>query len=108
VSAVVARLTGVSFVAGYPRNLLDLVERIGHDGALLADVVRDLDNPEDLNATGVELEGRRLGWLPRPIAADVAPRIDAGAKMHAVVWRIAVDLDHRDKPGVDVMLAVAS
>ena len=92
------RLVGVSFC-----HLLDLVERTGHELVEL-DVVRDRDNTEDLNAVEVRCEGRRLGWIPWPLAERMAPGLDAGVKVEARLLRVAVDLEHR--PGVDVRIGV--
>jgi superfamily II DNA/RNA helicase len=54
---------------------------------------RDYDNPVDRNAVIVELNGRILGYLPRQLAQLVAPEMDAGLSLEAVV--VSVDL----KPG---------
>lgn len=99
------RIAGVSRAEGYPRNLLDLVERIDHDEAVRAELVRDLDNAHDLNATAVRVEGRHLGHLPADVAATWAPIIDAGELVQVWLVRVAVNLDHRDKPGLDVLVA---
>lgn len=38
---------------------------------------READNPHDRNAVRVHLDGRSIGWLPRGVAAEVAPVMDA-------------------------------
>jgi replicative superfamily II helicase len=54
---------------------------------------RDYDNPVDRNAVLLELNSRTLGYLPRQLAQLVAPEMDAGLNLEAVV--VSVDL----KPG---------
>lgn len=109
------RIVGVTRAPGYPGNLLDLLPRIGHqldadtdaergDRAVILELVRDLDNAHDLNATAVRLEGRHLGHLPAEVAARWAPLIDAGIEVIAVARWVAVDLDHRDRPGLDIII----
>ena len=43
-------------------------------------LVREPDNPHDLNAIRVELAGLYLGYVPRHIAKDLAPQMDAGRR----------------------------
>lgn len=102
--SLVTPLAGVTFEPGYPRNLVDLVERARHDGLVPLELVRDLDNPADLNATAVRLEGRRLGWLPSAVAAHIGAELDAGQQWHAYLLLIAVHPEHRERPGVRVLL----
>lgn len=104
-SALFCRASGVTFVDGYPRNLADIAIRCHEEYPLPVDLVRDLDNPEDLNATAVVLEGRRLGWVPRDVAAEVAPSIDSGTTWMAWALFVAVDLDHRERPGLQLLLS---
>jgi hypothetical protein len=69
---------------------------------------RDPDNPHDPNAIAVHAtSGGQLGWVPRELAAELAPRIDAGTPFSAVVLR-----EHRASPrdprtGVTMLLAAA-
>ena len=41
-------------------------------------LVREPNNPHDPNAIRVELAGLYLGYVPRDIAKDLAPQMDAG------------------------------
>ena len=47
-------------------------------------LVREPDNPHDPNAIRVELAGLYLGYVPRHIAKDLAPQIDAGRNLIAL------------------------
>ena len=47
-------------------------------------LVREPDNPHDPNAIRVELAGLYLGYVPRYIAKDLAPQMDAGRNLFAL------------------------
>ena len=47
-------------------------------------LVREPDNPHDPNAIRVELAGLYLGYVPRYIAKDLAPQMDAGRNLIAL------------------------
>src|SRR5690349_7771035 len=48
-------------------------------------LVRDPGNPDDSNATKVlTADGEQVGWVPRDVAVDFAPALDAGTP-HAAV-----------------------
>jgi beta-lactam-binding protein with PASTA domain len=75
-----------------PRYMLYKLLREG-DGLRL---IRSLHNPYDANAIHVvseagELAGVDLGFVPREIASELAPLLDAGAEFYAVVERVAID-----------------
>lgn len=47
-------------------------------------LVREPNNPHDPNAIRVELVGLYLGYVPRHIAKDLAPQMDAGKNLFAL------------------------
>lgn len=100
------RLAGVTFAPGYPRNLADLTERCEHQ-PVPVELVREPNNPFDLNAVGVHVEGRMLGHLPRDIAAIVGPKLDDGQTIAARAIYVAVDLEHRERPGLEIEIGRA-
>ena len=62
---------------------------------------RDAGNPHDANAIAVDGEsGEQLGWVPRELAEELAPELDAGRPWAAVVLReqraVAARPAHRD------------
>ena len=67
---------------------------------------RDPGNEHDPNAIAVDhAGGEQVGWVPRELAIDVAPALDAGAPWTAVVLR-----EHRASPrdprtGLTMLLA---
>jgi hypothetical protein len=86
-----------------------------HDAVLQSDAAapgrpvtlrRDAGNEHDANAVAVDVAGgEQLGFLPRELAAELAPELDAGRPWSAVVLR-----EHRASPrdprtGVTLLLA---
>jgi HIRAN domain-containing protein len=70
---------------------------------------RDPENEHDPSAIAVDpaTGGDQVGWVPREIAADLAPALDRGAPWSAVVLR-----EHRASPrdpraGLTMLLAPA-
>lgn len=100
---ILTKVAGVTFAAGYPRNLTDLVSRFTA-GTIPAELHRDLDNAHDLNAVSVRIDGRHIGYLPAALAAELAPAIDAGDVWSAEALYVAVDPDHRNRPGLRLRL----
>jgi HIRAN domain-containing protein len=71
---------------------------------------RDPDNAYDPSAIAVDpaAGGEQVGWVPREIAAEVAPALDAGDPWSAIVLR-----EHRASPrdprtGLTMLLAPAA
>jgi hypothetical protein len=71
---------------------------------------RDPDNPHDASAIAVHGAGggEQVGWVPRELAAELAPALDASAAWAAVVLR-----EHRPSPrdprsGLTMLLAPAA
>jgi HIRAN domain len=69
---------------------------------------RDPENEHDPNAIAVQGEGGgQLGWVPRELAAELAPRIDAGEPWSAVVLREQRPSPRDARHGVTMLLAAA-
>ena len=85
-----------------------------HAEALVAAVIepgsplelrRDRNNEHDPNAIQVLSNGAQLGWVPRELAEELAPKLDAGEAWAAIVLR-----EHRRSPrdprdGLTMLLA---
>lgn len=65
----------------------DLWPRLQQGDAL--ELVREADNPHDVNAVRVEWRGRKLGYVPRRENAAVAWGLDRGTPLRARVSRLA-------------------
>ncbi|HEX8122621.1 MAG TPA: HIRAN domain-containing protein [Solirubrobacteraceae bacterium] len=73
---------------------------------------RDPGNEHDPNAIAVDVrggggaaEGRQLGWVPRDLAVDVAPSLDAGDPWSAIVLREQRASPRDPRTGVTMLLA---
>ena len=69
---------------------------------------RDPDNAHDPNAIAVlDAGGGQAGWVPRELAAELAPRLDAGEAWKAVVLRERRDSPRDPRTGATMLLAAA-
>jgi hypothetical protein len=67
---------------------------------------RDADNEHDANAVSVHLAGgAQLGFVPRELAAEIAPQLDAGRPWAAVVLRERRASPRDPRTGVTMLLA---
>jgi hypothetical protein len=105
------KVRGVSFTAGYPDNLYALeseVDRAGVAGEpLVAVLIRNPDNEYDGNAIEVHVpslgdEWGMIGHMMAPLAARLAPELDAGERWQAEVEAVLVNPDHPDRPGISI------
>ncbi|HEX8205899.1 MAG TPA: HIRAN domain-containing protein [Solirubrobacteraceae bacterium] len=70
---------------------------------------RDPGNEHDPNAIKVLLaDGRQLGWVPRELAFDLAPKLDAGEEWSAVILREQRASPRDPRTGVTMLLAPAA
>ena len=68
---------------------------------------REPDNPHDANAIAVHGGGRHLGFVPRELAEEIAPALDAGASWSAVVLREQRASPRDPRTGLTMLLAPA-
>ena len=68
---------------------------------------RDTANPHDANAIAVHPAGggEQAGWVPREIAAEIAPDLDAGRPWSAVVLREQRPSPRDPRSGLTMLLA---
>ena len=67
---------------------------------------RDADNPHDANAIAVDTPGgEQAGWVPRDVAAELAPDLDAGRTWSAVVLRERRASPRDPREGATMLLA---
>ena len=74
------------------------------------DLRRDPDNPHDPNAIAVHAAegGEQVGWVPRELAAELAPEIDAGRPWSAIVLREQRASPRDPRTGLTMLLAPAA
>ena len=70
---------------------------------------RDAANPHDANAIAVDPAGggEQAGWVPRELAAEIAPDLDAGRPWSAVVLREQRASPRDPRSGLTMLLAPA-
>ena len=67
---------------------------------------RDPGNPHDANAIAVHLPGgAQVGWVPREIAAELAPALDAGEPHAAVILREQRASPRDPRTGLTMLIA---
>jgi hypothetical protein len=70
---------------------------------------RDPANPHDGNAIAVDTaDGAQLGWVPRELAAELAPALDAGTPWSAIALREQRASPRDPRTGVTMLLAAAA
>jgi hypothetical protein len=69
---------------------------------------RDPDNEHDPNAIAVDAsDALQVGWVPREIAAELAPELDGGAEWSAIVLREQRRSPRDPRHGLTMLLAPA-
>jgi hypothetical protein len=106
--ALAARGLRVVGVAGAGRHH---AEALGSDAAAPGCPLvlrRDAENEHDANAIAVDLgDGRQAGWVPREVAAELAPALDAGEPLSAVVLREQRPSPRDERTGLTMLIAAA-
>jgi hypothetical protein len=96
----------VSGVAGARHHAEALAAAALAPGAAL-ELVREPGNPHDANAIAVHAGGAHVGFVPRELAAEIAPALDAGERWSAVVLREQSASPRDPRTGVTMLLARA-
>ena len=100
-----ARDLHVVWVAGAARHAETLESGAAAPGAPLV-LRRDPGNAFDPNAIAVDTAGgAQAGWVPRELAAELAPRLDAGEPWSALVLRERRDSPRDPRTGLTMLLA---
>jgi hypothetical protein len=71
------------------------------------ELTRDPANEHDTNAIKVEAGAEQVGWVPRELAAELAPRLDAGEQWSAIALREQRDSPRDPRRGLTMLLAAA-
>lgn len=105
-------VVGVTFQEGYPENCYALealnfeAERVGERLAVV--LIREPDNEHDPNCVAVHCpsltEHGLIGKITRPLAARLAPELDAGIQWQGELSSIRIHADHLDRPGIDIRI----
>jgi hypothetical protein len=101
--ALTARGLRIASVAGAARHHADALESAAL-GAPLA-LRRDPGNEHDPNAIQVLAGQEQIGWVPRDLAAELAPELDAGRTWSAVALREQRASPRDPRTGLTMLLA---
>jgi hypothetical protein len=99
----------VAGVAGAAMHHADALESDAVAPGRPLELRRDLGNPHDPNAIAVHATGGggQVGWVPRELAAELAPELDTGRPWSAVVLREQRDSPRDPRRGLTMLLAAA-
>ena len=98
------RVTGVAGAQFRPRVL----DSHGLSPGSPLTLRREPANEHDANAIAVDAGGRHVGFVPRELAAELAPELDAGRPWSAVVLREQRASPRDPRSGVTMLLAPAA
>jgi HIRAN domain len=104
-----ARGLRVCGVAGAARHHAEALTAEGLGPGAALELRRDPENPHDPNAIAVHgpVGGDQVGWVPRELAEEVAPELDAGRPWAAVVLREQRVSPRDPRTGLTMLLAAA-
>jgi hypothetical protein len=101
-----ARGLRVANVAGAARHHAAALESPGAAPGRPLRLRRDPGNEHDPNAIQVLVaDGQQAGWVPRELAAELAPLLDAGEQWSAVVLRERSASPRDPRTGLTMLLA---
>ena len=103
-----ARGLHVVSVAGAGRHHADAIESDAVELGGRLELRRDPENEHDPNAIAVMAGGAQVGWVPRELAAELAPELDAGRPWTAVVLREQRRSPRDPRHGLTMLLAPAA
>jgi HIRAN domain len=104
-----ARGLRVSSVAGAAQHHVSALESPEAAAGRALVLQRDPANEHDPHAIRVLLDGgEQVGWVPRELAEELAPRVDAGEVWSAVVLRERRASPRDPRSGLTMLLAPAA
>jgi HIRAN domain len=105
-----ARGLRIAGVAGAARHHADALGSDDVAPGRPLELRRDAGNPHDPNAIAVHAlrGGEQVGWVPRELAAELAPDLDAGRPWAAVVLREQRPSPRDARSGLTMLLAPAA
>jgi HIRAN domain-containing protein len=98
-----ARGLRIASVAGAARHHAEALDAPALGAPLT--LHRDRANEHDPNAIEVRAGDRQIGWVPRELAAEMAPELDAGRPWTALVLREQRASPRDPRSGLTMLLA---
>jgi hypothetical protein len=106
--SLAARGLRVAGIAGAGLHHADALQSEDVGPARSLELLRQPENPHDPNAIAVHAAGgEQVGWVPRDLAEELAPEIDAGRPVSAVVLREQRRSPRDPRHGLTMLLARA-
>ena len=103
-----ARGLRVASVAGAARHHAAALESASVAPGSALELRRDPANEHDRNAIAVRAAGgEQVGWVPRELAAELAPQLDAGERWSALSLRESRASPRDPRTGLTMLLARA-
>jgi hypothetical protein len=103
-----ARGWRVAGVAGAARHHAEALDSDAVAPGRPLELRRDAGNPHDANAIAAHaVGGEQIGWVPRELAAELAPALDAGRSWAAVSLRERRPSPRDPRSGLTMLLAPA-
>jgi hypothetical protein len=97
----------IAGVAGAARHHADALGSDAAEPGCPLELRRDPGNEHDPHAIAVLAGGEQVGWVPRAVAEEITPAIDAGAPYSAVVLREQRASPRDPRTGLTMLLAAA-
>jgi HIRAN domain-containing protein len=97
----------VAGVAGAARHHAEVLGSDAVAPGRSLELRRDPGNEHDANAIAVHVEAGQAGWVPREIAAELAPQIDAAEPWSAIALRELRPSPRDPRTGLTMLLAPA-
>jgi hypothetical protein len=69
-------------------------------------LIREPDNPHDVNAVRVEWQGQQLGYLPRAENQAIAIELDRGSRVEARIARLRAAKNPWQRVLIDVFIGI--
>jgi hypothetical protein len=92
-------------VAGAGRHHADAIASDAVAPGSPLELRRDPENEHDPNAIGVHAGGSQVGWVPREVAAELAPELDEDRPWSALVLREQRRSPRDPRHGLTMLLA---
>ena len=92
-------------VAGAGRHHADAIDSDAVKPGSPLQLRRHPDNEHDPNAIAVHAGGAQVGWVPREVAAELAPELDEGRPWSALVLREQRRSPRDPRHGLTMLLA---
>jgi hypothetical protein len=92
-------------VAGAGRHHADAIASDAVTPGSPLELRRDPENEHDPNAIAVQAGGVQVGWVPREVAVELAPELDAGRPWSALVLREQRRSPRDQRHGLTMLLA---